>query len=87
MDESYAKIDWEGWSFWEFHYEKYDDEGQKLHLTNNLMNGFLSRAEGALKFVFGRHGVFGEAPNFEIKGIWLVRGKDRIPDCLSKDHP
>jgi len=51
------------------------------------MNGFLSRAEASCKFAFARHGVFGEEPNLEIKGIWMFRGKDRIPDCMSKDHP
>ena len=79
-------LDWKGWSFWFFHYDKYEDEGTKLHVTNNLMNGFLSRAEHTSKYTFGRHAVLGEEPNLEIMGVWLVRGLE-IPDGLEKEHP
>jgi elongation factor 1-gamma len=74
VDEWYKMLDWEGWSFWFFHYDKYDGEGVQLHVTNNLMNGFLSRAEHVSKYTFARHGVFGEEPNLEIMGVWLLRG-------------
>ena len=87
VDEWYKMLDWEGWSFWEFHYEKYTGEGEKLHVTNNLMSGFLSRAEHVNKISFARHGVFGEEPNLEIKGVWLCRGPKEVPDGLVKDHP
>lgn len=86
VDEWYTQLDWEGWSFWYFYYEKYTGEGEKLHVTNNLMNGFLSRAEHVNKYCFARHGVFGEEPNLEIMGVWLVRGTV-IPDGLQKEHP
>lgn len=37
---------WGAWddnamSFWFVHYEKVEGEGQVLHITNNLLNGFL----------------------------------------------
>lgn len=86
VDEWYKMLDWEGWSFWFLHYDKYEGEGVKLHVTNNLMNGFLSRAEHVNKICFARHGVFGEEPNLEIMGVWLMRGHE-IPDGLSKEHP
>jgi len=54
VDEWYKMLDWEGWSFWHLHYGKYDDEGVVLHITNNLLTGFLSRAEHANKYCFGR---------------------------------
>ena len=87
VDEWYKMLDWEGWSFWHFHYEKYTGEGEKLHVTNNLMSGFLSRAEHVNKYCFARHGVFGEEPNLEIMGVWLCRGPKEIPDGLKKEHP
>lgn len=62
-DEMYQKIDWEGWSFWKFEYDIYEGEGEKEHIANNLMNGFLSRAESANKLCFARHCVLGETPN------------------------
>jgi hypothetical protein len=74
VSEWYKMLDWEGWSFWEFHYEKYTGEGEKLHVTNNLMNGFLSRADHVNKYTFARMAVMGEEPNLEIMGCWLVRG-------------
>ena len=86
VDEWYKMLDWEGWSFWHFTYEKFGKEGQKLHITNNMMAGFLSRAEHVNKYSFARHGVFGEEPNLEIMGVWLCRGTE-IPDGLAKEHP
>lgn len=88
MDMFYEMLDWEGWSFWQFVYDKYGTEGSKLDHTNNLMFGFLSRAEHTNKYCFGRQGVFGEegASTLDIKGVWLVRGQE-IPDGLAKEHP
>uniref|UniRef100_A0A7S3CT45 Elongation factor 1-gamma n=1 Tax=Strombidium rassoulzadegani TaxID=1082188 RepID=A0A7S3CT45_9SPIT len=86
VDEWYKMLDWEGWSFWFLHYEKYTGEGEKLHVTNNLMNGFLTRAEHTSKYTFGRHCVLGEEPNLEIMGCWLMRGQE-LPDGLVKEHP
>lgn len=86
VDSWYKQLDWEGWSFWHFHYEKYGNEGKLLHVTNNLLTGFLSRADHTTKYCFARMGVFGEEPELDIMGIWLVRGQE-IPDGLAKEHP
>ena len=85
VDEWYKMLDWEGWSFWHFHYEKYGDEGTLLHVTNNLLTGFMSRAEHTTKYTFARMAVLGEEPNLEIMGVWLLRGQE-IPDGLAKEH-
>lgn len=85
VDTWYEMLDWEGWSFWYLHYDKYEGEGVKLHVTNNLLTGFMSRAEHTSKYTFGRIGVFGEEPDLEIMGVWLMRGTE-IPDGLAKDH-
>lgn len=87
MDEAYKMIDWEGWSFWKFEYDIYEGEGAKEHMTNNLMNGFLSRAEASSKHTFARHVVLGAEPDLQIFGVWLVRGVKEVPDSLGKDHP
>ena len=86
VDEWYKMLDWAGWSFWKFDYEMYEGEGIQLHVTNNLMNGFLSRADHVSKYSFARHGVFGEEPKLHIMGVWLCRGTE-IPDGLAKEHP
>ena len=85
VDVWMKELDWAGWSFWHFHYEKYGSEGTKLHVTNNMLTGFLSRAEHINKIAFARMGVFGEEPNLEITGVWLLRGTE-IPDGF-KEHP
>lgn len=87
IDETYKMLDWEGWSYWFFHYEKFGKEGTVLFSTNNLVTGFLSRAEHTSKYTFARHGVFGEEPNLEVMGVWLCRGPKEIPDGLLKEHP
>lgn len=87
VDEWYKMLDWDGWAFWFFHYEKYGDEGTVLHVTNNLVTGFMSRAEHTSKYTFARHGVFGEEPNLEIMGVWLCRHPTELPDGLRKEHP
>jgi len=85
VDVWMKELDWAGWSFWHFHYEKYGTEGSKLHVTNNMLGGFLSRAEHINKYAFARMGVFGEEPKLEIMGVWLLRGTE-IPDGF-KEHP
>jgi len=85
IDEMYKILDWEGWAFWHLFYEKYTGEGEKLHVTNNMLGGFMNRAEHTSKYTFGRIGVFGEEPNLEIVGVWLMRGTE-LPDGLVKEH-
>lgn len=79
-------LDWEGWAFWEIVYDKLEGECAKVHVTNNMLGGFLSRAEHTNKYTFARMGVFGDEPDLNIKGVWLMRGKDEIPDGLAKEH-
>jgi elongation factor 1-gamma len=86
VDEFYKQLDWEGWSFWHLKYDIYEGEGDKLHITSNLLTGFLSRAEHTSKYTFGRIGVFGEEGGLQIQGVWLMRGQE-IPDGLRKEHP
>jgi len=86
VDTWYEQLDWEGWSFWFLHYDKYGSEGTVLHVTNNLLSGFLSRAEHTSKYTFARMAVIGEEPSLDIEGVWLFRGQE-VPDGLSKGHP
>ena len=76
VDEWYKQLDWNGWAFWRFDYEKFGSEGTVLFKTDNLVTGFLSRAEHTTKYSFARMAVLGEEPNLDIVGVWLCRGKD-----------
>lgn len=80
-----SRLDREGWSFWELKYIKYKGEGEFLYKTNNLLNGFLQRAEHFGKYAYGTHMIYGDEPNLDIKGVWMWRGLDVPQDML--DHP
>lgn len=86
VDQMYKDLDWDGWAFWRFEYDILPKEGEKEHVANNLMNGFLSRAEHTNKYCFARHCVLGEVPKLQIIGVWLCRGPTEIPDGLAKEH-
>ena len=66
VDTMYEMLDWEGWSFWYLHYDIYEGEGDKVHISNNLMNGFMNRASHTSKYTFGRMAVVGEEPQLQI---------------------
>jgi hypothetical protein len=88
VDEWMKINDWSdnGFSFWHFHYDIYEGEGDKLHVCNNLLSGFLSRAEHTSKYTFARMAVLGEEGSLQIMGCWFVRGQV-LPDGLVKEHP
>ena len=86
VDEFYKQLDWDGWAFWHLRYDIYEGEGAKEHITNNLLTGFLSRAEHTSKYTFGKMVVAGDEPNLQIQGCWLMRGTE-LPDGLVKEHP
>jgi elongation factor 1-gamma len=80
---------WQNWdenafSFWHLTYDKLPSEGKKLFLTNNLMNGFLDRADQSRKYALGVHGVYGDEPDLDVKGVWLWRGTDILEPL--KEH-
>lgn len=77
----WENFDKEGWSFWHLHYEKAEGEGEVVYRTSNLMNGFLQKNDNFRKWCLGVHGVYGEEPKLEIRGVWMWRGTE-IPDQI-----
>jgi len=80
---------WDNWdakafSFWYLAYDKLPTECKKIYLTNNLMNGFLDRAELCRKHALGVHGVYGEEPDLDIRGVWLWKGTEMLEPL--KEH-
>lgn len=55
----FDNFDEKGYSFWKVYYDKYEGEGEKLYMTNNLAGGFLQRLEHFRKYIFGAWGVYG----------------------------
>lgn len=73
-------------SFYFVHYDKYEGEGEVLHITSNLMNGFLQRMDEKLrKHCLCVMGVYGEEPSLEILGAFMWRGVGEVEPM--KDHP
>lgn len=48
------------------------------------MKGFLRNLDTLRKYAFAMFGVYGTEGNYDIKGVWLLRGTE-IPQDL-KDH-
>lgn len=78
-------FDENAFSFWHLTYDKLPSEGKKLFLTNNLMNGFIDRADACRKHSLGVHGVYGDEPDLDVKGVWMWRGTDILEPL--KEHP
>jgi len=82
--ETLAK-DPDGWSLWFSEY-KYNNELEKLYMTNNLVGGFIQRCDKVRKYAFASILIFGEEkPNLSIAGVWLIRGTELHPEL--KDVP
>lgn len=85
MEELWKQYDAEGYSFWLAEYEKYEGEGEQLFLTQNLMNGFLQRADHFRKHAWATMAIVGDEPNLDIVSVWMFRGQV-IPQEMI-DHP
>lgn len=85
VDEFLKMYDKEGWSCWHMHYEMYKGEGEKLFMTENMLDGYLQRWEDFRKWSFGRMCILGTEQKQEIKGVFMWRGQDIPQEC--KDHP
>jgi len=71
----FENYDREGYCVYFVHYEMYADEGKVLHITLNLLNGFLQRIDNFRKHTFAMHAMLGDEPALQIQGVWLFRGK------------
>lgn len=79
-------FDNEGWSLWYMRYDKMEGENTVGFTTANMLGGFLQRLDANFrKYSFAVINVVGENGDFDIQGIWLLRGH-KIPFEL-KDHP
>lgn len=82
----WKNYDSEGWSLYKIKYDKLEDECKVSFLTCNMLSGFLQRFPPDFrKYSFGVTHVLGSGGNFDIMGVWLVRGND-LPTQI-KEHP
>ncbi|CAD8115142.1 unnamed protein product [Paramecium sonneborni] len=74
----FSTIDLNGWSLWFVRYNKAENEGKQMLLTNNLMKGFINQRldQNFRKYAFAIHGVYGDEPNLQTRGAWIWRGTE-----------
>lgn len=61
------------WSIWWCEY-KFNDDLEKLIMTQNVINGFAHQLHDMSEHLFGVLLVFGDEPHLEIAGCFLIRG-------------
>merc|ERR1719411_695307 len=87
FNDFWDTFDAEGYSFFLQKYN-YNDENRIYFQAQNLLGGYLQRAESCRKFAFGAIMLTGtkdeETPPYSASGIWLLRGKEYLPEM--KNH-
>jgi len=89
LDFFWKNFDAAGYSIYWIQYQKAEGEGKILWQFSNQMNGFLQKLDNFRKYAFGVHGVYGEEPTLEIKGVFVWRGvgiPQEIKDLDSFDY-
>jgi len=80
----FDNFDKAGYSIYHAVYNKDESVGKVLFLTNNLMKSPIQKLEDFRKYSFAVHGVYGDEPNLEIKGVWVWRGVG-IPERVKEE--
>lgn len=71
----WSNYDKEGYSLWYMRYDRTEGENTIDYTTANMLNGFLQRLDANFrKYSFAVLNVVGEKPQYDILGIWLIRG-------------
>lgn len=73
-------FDSNGYSFWKLDYEKIKGELEIRLQSENQLDGFLQRCETFRKHVCGVHALVGKEGDFNMKGVWLWRGTEKLPN-------
>jgi len=82
FEQFWPTFDDNGFCFFTMEYQ-YNDELKVFFISQNLIGGYLQRAESCRKFAFGAMMLCGESeekPPFKCCGIWLFRGTDMLPE-------
>ncbi|ORM41498.1 putative elongation factor 1-gamma 2 [Babesia sp. Xinjiang] len=82
----WENVDYDNWSFYFMKYNKLEDECTSDIFTSNMLSGFLQRFEPEFRRIsFGVINVMGSNGCFDIKGVWLIKGKELPPSVT--EHP
>lgn len=78
-----TKYDDKAFSVYFIKYQRLEDEGKELWLTENNRDMFLQRIDQYRKYTFGTYGIYGKEGDYDIQGVWMWRGKG-IPFFLQE---
>merc|ERR1712233_146013 len=86
FEEFWSTYDDKGFSFWMQKYN-YNNENKIYFQAQNLLGGYLQRAESCRKYAFGCFMLAGkdeETAPYNACGCWLFRGTEMLPEM--KNH-
>lgn len=81
-DRLFKEIDTERFSVWHVKYDKLPTELKDETRSANMLTFFFRGFEGFNKDACAVHGLYGTEPELNLKGVWLIRGKE-IPDKIT----
>ena len=86
-DTAFETYDKDSFSFWHARYDMHPAEGKELIATSNLLTNFVSRIHdlGLSKNIVAIHGIYGDEPKLEIRGLWFWRSSGFYEEL--KQHP
>jgi len=64
-------------------YQKLATEKEEFWLAENFRNFFIQKIDSNRKYAFGNLGIYGAEGDYEVRGVWLVRGKG-VPQFLEQ---
>jgi len=91
FQDFWGKFDRPGFCLYMSDY-KFNEENTVSFMTNNLINGFIQRAEECRKYAFGVVNMVGkdeETGPFKISGAWVFRGPEvprEMKNCPDADN-
>ncbi len=86
MKSFWENYDAQGYSLWHFLYQKLPSEGKVLFKTNNSSSFFLQKLDTFRKYSFSIHGVYGVEENYDIRGVWMMRGTEMAEEMKEQDN-
>jgi hypothetical protein len=63
-------------------YQKASSEGIDLIKTSNLFRNFVRNCDPFTKQLFAAHAMLGEEPSLEIRGVWLFKSSEVLPEAM-----
>lgn len=75
-----------GFSFWKLDYDKLPNSLKEELPSTNFYINFMNRCDVFRKFVYAVHALVHKDSDYNIRGLWYMRGVDKLPNlALNQD--